>query len=185
MAQAAKIKGEAGKLTEAVSRYYYKLMAYKDEYEVARLYTDGQFLAQIKNTFDGDYKLEFNLAPPLLAKRDPLSGKLQKMKFGPWMLGAFGVLAKLRFLRGTPLDPFGASEERRLERRLIDRYRARIADVASRLTAENLNTAIEIAAVPDEIRGYGPVKLAAIEKAEKRFQALLRSYNEGRADKAA
>ena len=93
-------------LSEAVARYLFKLMAYKDEYEVARLYTDTSFVEQVKSTFDGDnLRFEFHLAPPLLARRDPLTGEPKKMSFGPWMLKAFGVLAKFKFLRGTPLKP--------------------------------------------------------------------------------
>lgn len=174
-----------GAFARAVAGNLFKLMSYKDEYEVARLYTDGSFKAKVAAEFSGGFRLKFHMAPPVFNRETDDQGRPKKREFGPWMHGALSLLKRFKFLRGTPLDPFGASEERRLERRLIDRYRARIADVASRLTAENLNTAIEIAAVPDEIRGYGPVKLAAIEKAEKRFQALLRSYNEGRADKAA
>ena len=110
---------------EAVARYLFKLMAYKDEYEVARLYTDGNFLKQVASTFDGkDLRFEFHLAPPLLAKPDPATGVPRKMSFGPWMMRAFGVLAKLKFLRGTPFDPFGYSQERRTERKLIADYEA-------------------------------------------------------------
>ena len=122
-AEAAKAPGQCG-FAEAVARYLFKLMAYKDEYEVARLYTDGNFIKQVGSTFDGkDLRFEFHLAPPLLAKVDPQTGVPRKMSFGPWMLRAFGVLAKFKFLRGTPLDPFGYSTERRTERRLIADYR--------------------------------------------------------------
>ena len=110
-------------LSEAVARYLFKLMAYKDEYEVARLYTDTSFVERVKSTFDGDnLRLEFHLAPPLLARRDKVTGEPKKMSFGPWLLGAFGVLKKFKVLRGTPLDPFGYSAERRTERRLIAEY---------------------------------------------------------------
>ena len=110
-AEAAKAPGECA-LTEAVARYLFKLMAYKDEYEVARLYTDSNFLNQVKAGFDGNLRFEFHLAPPLLARRDPATGEPKKMSFGPWMLSAFRVLAKFKFLRGTPLDIFGYSSER-------------------------------------------------------------------------
>src|SRR5262245_19623365 len=116
-------------LTEAVARYYYKLLAIKDEYEVARLYTDGEFIKALGAQFEGDYRLEFNLAPPLVAARDPDSGHLIKRSFGPWMMKAFGLLAKLRFLRGTPLDIFGYSPERRRERQLIAEYEKLIGEI--------------------------------------------------------
>ncbi|MBI1214348.1 MAG: indolepyruvate ferredoxin oxidoreductase family protein [Alphaproteobacteria bacterium] len=167
------IKGNPDKLTEAVARYYYKLMAYKDEYEVARLYTDGQFLSQIKSTFDGDYKLKFNLAPPLLAKRDPETGHLKKMEFGPWVLNVFKVLAKLKGLRGTPLDIFGYTAERKLERKLIADYKKNIETLLQKLTAANYDTAVALAEVPEHIRGYGHVKEAHLKKAKETEAALL------------
>jgi indolepyruvate ferredoxin oxidoreductase len=119
-AEVARTPGKTG-LAEAVARYLFKLMAYKDEYEVARLYTDGSFLAQVADTFDGDkLRFEFHLAPPLLARRDPTTGLPRKMSFGPWLLPAFRLLARLKFLRGTAFDPFGRTQERRTERKLIE-----------------------------------------------------------------
>jgi indolepyruvate ferredoxin oxidoreductase len=172
-----RVKGNPGKLTEAVARYYYKLMAYKDEYEVARLHTDGQFLSQVKSTFDGDYKLRFHLAPPLLAKRDAVTGELQKMEFGAWILPVFAVLAKLKGLRGTPLDIFGYTHERRTERQLIKDYRATIEGLLQGLTDRNYNVAVDIASIPEHIRGYGHVKDAHLKKAKEAEAALLLSFN--------
>src|SRR5690606_27923624 len=145
------------KLGEAVARYFAKLMAYKDEYEVARLYTDGRFLEKLNQQFEGDFSLSFHLAPPLLAKRNN-KGELVKRNYGPWMLKAFGMLAKLRGLRGGALDIFGRTEERRLERALIDEYERTIGELLPRHTRENLPVAVRIASVPEEIRGYGHVK---------------------------
>jgi indolepyruvate ferredoxin oxidoreductase len=158
-----------------VARYLFKLMAYKDEYEVARLYTDGNFLERVKSSFDGDLRFEFHLAPPLLAKINPATGEPKKMSFGPWMLKAFGVLAKSKFLRGTPLDPFGYSAERRTERKLIADYEALLATIAAELTPANHPVAVALAAIPEKIRGFGPVKqrhltAAKAEEAELRAQ---------------
>src|SRR5439155_9852290 len=111
-------------LTEAVAKNLFKLMSYKDEYEVARLYTDGSFAKKVSEKFDGDFSLKFYLAPPIFAQRDKVTGHLQKKEFGGWMIHAFRMLAKLKFLRGTALDPFGRTEERRAERRLVEDYLA-------------------------------------------------------------
>src|SRR6202044_1080192 len=117
-AEALRASGKSG-LADAVARYLFKLMAYKDEYEVARLYTDGSFAKQVAREFDGDkLRFGFPLAPPLLARRDETTGLPRKMSFGPWLMPAFGLLAKLKFLRGTRFDPFGRSLERRTERKL-------------------------------------------------------------------
>ena len=147
-----------GPFTEAVARYFYKLMAYKDEYEVARLYTDGRFAAKIAEAFEGDFRLEFNLAPPLFATRDPATGELRKRPYGRWMMGAFRVLAAMRRLRGTALDPFGYQAERRIERALIDDYQRQIERLAASLTTDSIAAAISLAELPDRIRGYGHVK---------------------------
>ena len=163
-------------LTEAVSRYFFKLMAYKDEYEVARLYTSGEFERRLKQQFDGDFRLEFHLAPPLLAKRDA-DGRLRKKAFGPWVFSAFKVLAKLRRLRGTPLDVFGYTDERRMERRLIDEYERTIGGLLETLDGGNVDLAAEIASIPEHIRGFGHVKHAHLEKAKRREADLLREWN--------
>lgn len=164
-------------LTEAVAKYLFKLMAYKDEYEVARLYTDGQFLAKLANTFEGDYRLSFNMAPPLLARQRDEQGRPKKLRFGQWMLSALKVTAKLKFLRGTPFDPFGRSTERKTERALIEQYRATITDILGQLKEDNLDTAVAIAKIPDQIRGYGPVKDAAIEEAKVQNETLLNRFH--------
>ena len=173
-----RLNGKAGKLTETVAKYYYKLMAYKDEYEVARLYTDGQFLGQLKQQFAGDIKLKFNLAPPLLAKRDPVTGHLKKQEFGGWILNAFRVIAPLKVLRGTALDIFGYTAERKLERQLIVDYKATIEKLLSGVTAGNYDTAVEIASIPEHIRGYGHVKEKHLAEAKKKEAELLKKINE-------
>ncbi len=145
-------------LVEAVTLSLFKLMAYKDEYEVARLYTEEHFLTNLNSQFDGDFKLEFHLAPPLLAKRDPTTGHLKKRTFGPWILHAFRVLAKLRWLRGTRFDIFGFTEERRNEREMITDYEKLITYIIDRLTGENHAIAVELAKLPQTIRGFGHVK---------------------------
>ena len=179
LAAETQASGKPGALSEAVTRYAYKLMAYKDEYEVARLYTDGVFLNNLKNTFDGDYKLQFNLAPPLLAKRDPRTGHLQKMTFGPWLLPAFRALAKLRVLRGTPLDVFGYTAERKMERQLIADYFATVESLLAGLKPDNVALAAEIAAIPEHIRGYGHVKEAHLDTAKAQEAALLEKFRSG------
>jgi indolepyruvate ferredoxin oxidoreductase len=160
-------------LAEAVARNYFKLLAYKDEYEVARLHADPAFRARIAGQFEGDYKLAFHLAPPLLARPDPVTGRVRKMRFGAWMLPVFGVLARLRFLRGSALDIFGYTEERRGERALIGEYEALINEVLAKLTADNKEVALQLAALPEEIRGYGHVRAANLAQARTRWTALL------------
>jgi len=177
-AEAAAAKGLSG-LTEAVARYYYKLLAYKDEYEVARLYTDGNFRNLLAAQFEGDYRLEFHLAPPVLATRDPTSGHLVKRGYGPWMLGAFGLLARFKRLRGGVFDPFGYSAERRMERALIVAYERQIDRVLARLTPANHATAVEIASVPEHIRGYGHVKQRHVAEAERRTDELWLAFERG------
>ncbi|MCG8545953.1 MAG: indolepyruvate ferredoxin oxidoreductase family protein, partial [Alphaproteobacteria bacterium] len=160
-------------LTEAVARYYFKLLAYKDEYEVARLHTDGVFHDRLNETFEGDFKLKFHLAPPLLARRDPESGEPKKMEFGPWMLPMFRQLAKLKRLRGTPFDIFGYTQERRAERQLIKDYEATVGMLIDVLTPENLPLCVEIASVPERIRGYGHIKEASIRLAKQCESELI------------
>ena len=164
------------KLTEAVARYYAKLLAYKDEYEVARLYTDGAFLKKIEGMFEGDYTLNFHLAPPLLARPDPRTGEPKKMQFGPWMMRAFGVLAKLKGLRGTPLDIFGRTAERRMERALIGEYEKTVEALLAGLTQDNHSLAVEIASLPELIRGYGHLKAKSVDAARAKQAELLQRY---------
>ena len=149
-------------LTEAVARNLFKLMAYKDEYEVARLYSDGVFRKKLAEQFEGDYTLQFHLAPPLLAKIDPVSGRPRKRTFPGWTLKLFTGLAQLKFLRGSPLDVFGYSTERKRERALIADYKSTIEELLPRLSTGNHELAVRIASLPDKIRGFGPVKAKSI-----------------------
>ena len=162
-------------LSEAVARYASKLMAYKDEYEVARLYTSGDFEKRIRDTFDGDYKIHFHLAPPTFARRDS-EGRLRKSEFGPWMFRAFKLLAKFKGLRGGALDVFGYTAERKMERKLIDDYFATIDELLAKLDRDNHALAVEIASIPEEIRGYGHIKEANAAKAATRWTTLLAQW---------
>ena len=164
------------RLTEAVARYLFKLMAYKDEYEVARLHTDAAFKAKIEGMFEGDYKIKFHLAPPLLAKRDA-NGHLVKQEFGPWMMKAFGVLAKLKSLRGSALDIFSYTDERKTERALIGQYRETIGSLLPKLTQENVAKAVAIASIPEDIRGFGHVKEKNLKAAKEKEAALLKAFD--------
>jgi indolepyruvate ferredoxin oxidoreductase len=163
--------GQGEALAKAVAKSLFKLMAYKDEYEVARLYTDGGFEARIKAAFEGDFTVKFNLAPPLLAKRDA-QGRLMKAQYGPWMWRAFKLLARLKFLRGTTLDVFGRTEERRMERQLIADYEASVSALLPLLREDKLEQAIELASLPEHIRGFGHVKLESMRKAKARWAEL-------------
>jgi len=171
-------------LTRTVAESLFKLMAYKDEYEVARLYTESDFLARVAEQFDGPYELHFHLAPPLLAPRDPQTGQLKKRSYGPWVLSAFRVLAKLRRLRGTPFDIFGRTEERRTERRLIVEYQALLDEILAGLTAANYPIAVELAGLPREMRGFGHVKSANIARAKAKEAALLARFRSPSAPQA-
>jgi indolepyruvate ferredoxin oxidoreductase len=182
-AENAKAPGST-KLTEAVARYAFKLMAYKDEYEVARLHASDEFRRRIAAQFEGDYTLHFNLAPPLFSKRDA-DGHLIKREYGPWVQTAFGLLAKLRFLRGTALDVFGYTAERRMERRLIADYARTLDELLAGLDAGNLALAVEIASIPEQIRGYGHVKEAHLKKALARQDELLAKWRHPAAERAA
>jgi indolepyruvate ferredoxin oxidoreductase len=163
-------------LARSVATNLFKLMAYKDEYEVARLHSDGRFAAEIARQFRGDYKLTFHLAPPILGRRDSVSGQPVKSTFGPWMMTGFRWLAKFKRLRGTSLDVFGRTAERRMERELIAAYRDTMSGLLPELTAANLKTALAIAELPQDIRGFGHVKLASVEAARQRQADLLRQF---------
>ncbi len=176
-AEAEKAKGKTG-LAMAVARNFYKLMAYKDEYEVARLFTDGGFERQLHQAFEGKFTRKFHLAPPLIAPRDPTTGHLRKMTFGPWLMPAFGLLARLKFLRGTWLDIFGKTEERRTERRLIADYERTVAALMEKLTPDNHALAVEIASIPDAIRGYGHIKEKAIGEANAKETDLMKAWHD-------
>ena len=175
LAEGSGAKGRDG-LAAAVARYAFKLMAYKDEYEVARLYTDGAFRKKLERQFDGDYRLEFHLAPPLMAKPDPVTGRTLKRRFGPWMMTAFRVLAALRGLRGTTFDPFGRLPERRQERQLIADYENLVGEISANLNDANHALAVELAEIPEHIRGYGPIKDRAIAAAKEKEASLLAAF---------
>ncbi|MEC4723260.1 indolepyruvate ferredoxin oxidoreductase family protein [Noviherbaspirillum sp. CPCC 100848] len=167
--------GQGDKLARAVAKSYFKLMAYKDEYEVARLYTDGRFVEKLKQQFEGDFSLKFNLAPPLLAKKDA-KGHLVKAEYGSWVWQGFKLLARLKKLRGTKLDVFGHTAERKMERQLITEYRDMILSLLDDLDAARLPLAVEIAALPEKMRGFGHVKEAAVAKVREEQDALLKKY---------
>ena len=173
--EAAKQPG-ATDLTDAVARYYFKLLAIKDEYEVARLYTETDFIDRIASQFEGDYTLRFHLAPPTLNKADAKTGEAKKSTYGPWMLPAFRVLAKLRRFRGGALDVFGRSDERRRERALIGDYEALVDELLARLTPVNYALAVSLASIPEHIRGYGHVKERHLKDAKAREAALLERF---------
>ncbi|HMN21795.1 MAG TPA: indolepyruvate ferredoxin oxidoreductase family protein [Ottowia sp.] len=173
--QAAEAPLGRTELAEAVARYLFKLMAYKDEYEVARLHADPAFLARIESMFEGDYRIHYHLAPPLLAKRND-QGELVKQKYGPGMLRAFRLLARFKGLRGGPFDVFGRTAERRTERALIAEYRASIEAVLPALVAGNHAAAVEIARIPEQIKGYGHVKERNLQAARGRWDALLAAW---------
>ncbi len=163
-------------LTEAVARNLFKLMAIKDEYEVGRLYSDGSFMRQLSAQFQDFDRLEFHLAPPILGRVDA-GGKPRKSSFGPWMMRGFKVLAALRGLRGTALDVFGYSAERRMERRLLADYERDLETILGRLSAERLEAAVALASVPSLVRGYGHVKAAAAKRAEAERTRLVERFS--------
>ena len=176
--------GGGSALAEAVARYLFKLMAYKDEYEVARLHTQAAFTDKIAAMFEGDYKLVHHLAPPLIAKTND-KGELVKRPFGPWVRSAFAVLARMKGLRGGALDIFGRTEERKTERALIAEYRACIEELLQTLNAENRALAADIARVPEDIRGYGHVKLRHLKAARTKWDALMQRWRAGDLEQAA
>ena len=164
-------------LAEAVAKNLFKLMAYKDEYEVARLYSDDDFKRKLNAQFEGDYKLQFHLAPPLLAKRDPITGQARKRVFPAWTMQLFAGLARFKGLRGTAFDIFGYSAERRKERALVNIYQQDITAVLSKINSRNYSVAVNIAKLPEKIRGYGHVKEASIQQAESLKLLLLERFH--------
>ena len=164
-------------LTEAVAVNLFKLMAYKDEYEVARLYTHPAFQAQLAEQFEGDLKLQFHLAPPLIAPKDATTGEMKKITFGPWMLKAFGVLAKFKGLRGSKWDIFGYSDERKMERQLIEDYITQLETLLPKMTADSLPALVQIAKIPEDIRGFGHVKERHLKAAKTREALLVDRFN--------
>ena len=172
----ARVPGKTD-LTRAVAENLFRLMAYKDEYEVARLFTDGRFQEELDRQFEGDYQLKFHLAPPVFARKDPHTGEAHKRTFGPWVFRVFKVLAKMRKVRGSWLDPFGYTHERRQERQLIEEYDQTLDELASRLSPANYQVAIELAGIPSKIRGFGHVKernLAQARELEASLKARFR-----------
>jgi len=169
-----KAHGRSG-LAEAVARGYFKLLSYKDEFEVARLYTDGRFEKALTETFDGNHRLEFHLAPPFLSwfNRDKVTGESRKMTFGPWVLPMLRFLAKHKGKRGTWMDVFGYTAERRLERQMIRDYEADLDEIERRLSADNHRAAVSLASLPEEIRGFGHVKHRNYETAMKKRETLI------------
>jgi indolepyruvate ferredoxin oxidoreductase len=169
--KAEQAAGVGDRLGKAVAQNLFKLMAYKDEYEVARLHSSSEFKKQLESQFEGDLELSYHLAPPVLAKKDR-QGRLQKRRFGPWMGMSFHLLSKMKILRGTALDPFGRTEERRMERALIGEYRQRVAAELQALDASSLDRALEVARVPEKIRGFGHVKQQSVALARATWTQL-------------
>jgi len=169
---------DASALTEAVARAYFKLLAYKDEYEVARLYSDGEFRRQLRQTFDGDYRVELHLAPPLLSRPGKDGREPRKHAYGPWLFPLLKVLARMKRLRGTVFDPFGYGHDRRLERRLIAEYETLLAELLQGLSPANHAYAVELARLPEQIRGYGHIKAANAAKAAARRTELLALFRD-------
>ncbi|MFN5030052.1 MAG: indolepyruvate ferredoxin oxidoreductase family protein [Burkholderiales bacterium] len=176
--EAQKFAGKKA-LSAAVARYYFKVLAYKDEYEVARLYSDMRFQKKVADQFEGDYKLTFHLAPPVVSAGDPTTGEPRKKVYGPWMMTAFNVLAKFKGLRGTALDLFGYTEERKTERQLIADYEALVDELLRDVTVVNYETAVDLASIPEHIRGFGHVKHAHLVDAKTRWAELLAKFRSG------
>jgi indolepyruvate ferredoxin oxidoreductase len=166
----------ASDLAEAVARYYFKLLAIKDEYEVARLYAETDFVERVAAQFEGDYKLVYHLAPPVMNKPDPATGEPRKSTYGPWMLPVFRALAKMRRLRGSALDVFGRTEERKRERALIGEYEALVDELVAKLAPSNYELAVALASIPEHIRGFGHVKERHLKDAKAREAVLLERF---------
>lgn len=172
-----KLFGTPGRLANAVARYYFKLLAYKDEYEVARLYTDTSFLDEVRSRFEGDVQVKFHLAPPLFTKKDPQSGHARKREYGGYMRHAFRILSRLRFVRGTAFDPFGYLADRKLERQLIGDYERLVEHVITGLRADSLDVAVGLLSIPEKIRGYGHVKEQHVTAARREEGALRSKFD--------
>jgi indolepyruvate ferredoxin oxidoreductase len=178
-AETARAPGKTG-VADAVARYLFKLMAYKDEYEVARLYSDGAFVKQVNSELGGEHlRFHVHLAPPLLARRDKATGEPKKMTFGPWIFPLFSLLAKFKVLRGTAFDPFGYSTERKTERALVRDYEALLDEVLGKLDAVNHHIAVGLAAIPEKIRGFGHVKMRHLKAAKADEAVLLDQFRAG------
>jgi indolepyruvate ferredoxin oxidoreductase len=168
--------GLGEEFTRAAAIHLAKLMAYKDEYEVARLYTDGAWERDLRDSFGGDFKVRFLLAPPMLSRPDPITGRPPKIAFGAWMTWGFKLLARMKGLRGTRWDLFARSAERRMEQRLRDEFERKLKRLADELTPATHGLAVAIADIPDRIRGFGPVKAKAVEQAQAAEAELWRAY---------
>jgi indolepyruvate ferredoxin oxidoreductase len=175
----------SSRLALAAARSYFKLLAYKDEYEVARLHTSGEFLPDLRRNFGQGFKLKFHFSPPLFARIDPETGRPKKYEYGGWMLPVLRMLARLKFLRGTPFDIFGRSRERRVERQLIADYEQLVAEVLLDLCPEKLDQAVEILALAESIKGYGLIKDRSIERYARELKQLRTRWNQSMPAEAA
>ena len=155
-------------------------MAYKDEYEVARLYSNNDFINHINQTFEGNFKINFYLSPSFFSKKDKVTKNPLKTKFGPWLMTLFKIISKFKFLRGTFLDPFSYLLERKKERKLIKDYKDSILEIAKKLNKNNYNIAVDIASTPDQIRGFGHIKEKNIKVAENCLNNLINTFNESK-----
>ena len=164
------------RLSRAVAHNYFKLLAYKDEYEVARLFTRTGFIEALTARMQGSFKLRFHLAPPILERKDPISGRPRKREFGPWILPLFRALAALKFLRGTPWDIFGYGAERRAERNLISQYELTLEKILPLINSDNYDSAVELVSIPDRIRGFGFVKRASMDDAQSLHDSLMKKF---------
>jgi len=171
------IKVDVKNFSNAVAINYFKLMSYKDEYEVARLYSNNEFISKINETFEGNFKINFHLSPPIFYTQDKVTGRPLKINFGSWIMILFKFISMFKFLRGTYLDPFGYFKERKIERLLINSYKERILEICSKLTIENYALAAEIASTPDQIRGFGYIKEKNIEIAKRCEDKLMSAFN--------
>jgi len=172
-----KISVDIKNFSNAVAINYFKLMSYKDEYEIARLYSDNEFINKINETFEGNFKINFHLSPPIFYTQDKVTGRPLKINFGSWIMILFKFISMFKFLRGTYLDPFGYFKERKIERLLINSYKERILEICSKLTIENYALAAEIASTPDQIRGFGYIKEKNIEIAKRCEDKLMSAFN--------
>ena len=155
-------------------------MAYKDEYEVARLFAETDFMKEVNETFEGDFKVHFHLAPPLLSGETDAQGRPKKRRFGPWMFRAFRLLAKLRGLRGTAIDPFRYSADRKLDRAMLKDYQSLVDRIGRELNASNYETLLQLAELPADVRGYGPVREQAAESIREKQTQLIKALDTGR-----
>ncbi|HEY5667175.1 MAG TPA: DUF6537 domain-containing protein, partial [Gammaproteobacteria bacterium] len=170
------VAGKAGPLTVAAAKAYFKLLAYKDEYEVARLHTRSEFLEDLREHFGSASKLRFHFSPPLFASIDPETGRPKKYEFGGWVLPVLRLLASLKWMRGKWLDPFARSRDRRLERELIVEYEQLLDGIVAGLDAHKLDLAIDILGLAESIKGYGPIKERSVAKYREQLSKLLSSW---------